>query len=531
MSAKKGKNLKKERSGDASTLKKYRVPNAVVNYYLVLMFTVFPLFYTNSYSNIRHDKYYLFLGLSAALVIVGFFAALLNYFNGSGESPPCEKWYKSLSVTDFALGAFIVVSVISTIFSSYSFSCISGEQGRNVGLIFLIAAALVYAVISRFYIPKDYVFFFIAGGSLAVYFLAVLNYFYIDPLSMFKGYGEDVIKDFISTIGNKNIMSAFCCLTIPLFVTLYLNTKNAYLKYLSLLSSAVGFSAMLCSDSESGFLGLTVIFALILLYYSRKAVMIRKLFTALGVMIIGAKVIGIFSFFAKDSEKSIGSLQKFFINNNLSFVLIAVCVIFAAVMYITERKIGDRLLPKAVSYILSAVYLLAVLGGISALVYFTVFDTETKLGGLTAYLRFGEKWGTHRGYMWIKSWEIFKSGGIKNALLGNGPDSFFYAFSPYFNELSERFGDSSTNCAHNEFLNYLITTGVLGLSAYLTFTASAVVRAVKSAEKNYLAVVFAAPALCYLVQSAVNISNPIVTPFLFIYLGLAEAVIRSVKNL
>ncbi len=501
--------------------RKYRVPNAVVNYYLVLMFTVFPLFFTNSFTNIRHDKYYLFLGLSTAVIVVGITAFLLNYFNNEMNE---DKWYKSLSVTDIALGAFVLVCVVSTVFSDYTLSCVSGEQGRNVGLIFIIAAALVYAVISRLYIQKDYVFFFMAGGSLAVYILAVLNFFYIDPLSIYSGYGEEIINDFTSTIGNKNIMSAFCCLTIPLFMVMYMNTKNRYLKYTCLLSAGAGFSAMLCADSESGFLGLVPAAALILLYYSRRAVMVRKFFTVLCAMFICAKLLSIFPLFTDNNKKDLGTIQKFFVYGNLSYVLIGAALAAALIMFFIERKTVDKKLSKAVPITLSVIYAL-VLGVIAALfIRYSFFDTESKLEGIMTFFRYNEKWGTHRGFMWIKSWEIFKSGGIKNALTGYGPDTFYYAFAPYFSELSDKFGDSSTNCAHNELLNYLITTGFLGLSAYLTFVVSAIARAVKSAEKSFLAIVFAAPVLCYLIQSIVNISNPIVTPFLFIYIGLIEAV-------
>ena len=51
----------------------YNVNNALLNYYLALMFTLFPLFYSNAYFNIRHDKYYLFIGLTAITIVVELF--------------------------------------------------------------------------------------------------------------------------------------------------------------------------------------------------------------------------------------------------------------------------------------------------------------------------------------------------------------------------------------------------------------------------------------------------------------------------
>ena len=39
---------------------KYSVKSKFVNFFLLAMFTLFPLFYTDYYYNIRHDKYYFF---------------------------------------------------------------------------------------------------------------------------------------------------------------------------------------------------------------------------------------------------------------------------------------------------------------------------------------------------------------------------------------------------------------------------------------------------------------------------------------
>ncbi len=49
---------------------KYSVKSKFVNFFLLAMFTLFPLFYTDYYYNIRHDKYYFFLVVTAVLVLM-----------------------------------------------------------------------------------------------------------------------------------------------------------------------------------------------------------------------------------------------------------------------------------------------------------------------------------------------------------------------------------------------------------------------------------------------------------------------------
>ncbi|MBR1731408.1 MAG: hypothetical protein IJ725_03110, partial [Ruminococcus sp.] len=91
---------------------KYYVKNALVNYYLVIMFTVFPLFVTEQFSNIRHDKFYLFIVLTAILVLIEI--PMIIYFSFKREKTQ-RKWYKKLSFTDCSFAALILVFTVSTL--------------------------------------------------------------------------------------------------------------------------------------------------------------------------------------------------------------------------------------------------------------------------------------------------------------------------------------------------------------------------------------------------------------------------------
>jgi O-antigen ligase len=192
-------------------------------------------------------------------------------------------------------------------------------------------------------------------------------------------------------------------------------------------------------------------------------------------------------------------------------------------LYLLDFKKPDITLSKAVPIAFGAAAILAALGIIGAVVYFSAIDTTTDLGSLEQVLRFNDKWGTHRGYMWIRSMWIFADESIFDKLFGCGPDTFYYAFSPYFKGL-EQYGDSSTNAAHNEYINYLITIGIAGTAAYLAVVGSVIARAVKAAKRNPLAIVCVSAVICYSVQAVVNISQPITTPLFIIFLALTEAV-------
>lgn len=87
----------------------------------------------------------------------------------------------------------------------------------------------------------------------------------------------------------------------------------------------------------------------------------------------------------------------------------------------------------------------------------------------------GTESGTIRKYVWqgaINAWNST----LKTKLIGTGTETFafaFYEFRPVaHNNTSE--WDFLYNKAHNEYLNYLATTGVLGLGSYLLFIGSVI---------------------------------------------------------
>lgn len=516
-------------------VEKYSTRHAVLNYYLVLMFTVFPLFASNAYFNIRHDKYYFFIALSGVVIIAEALLIYFAYYGNKNDSSP-EMTVSNgglptkLSFTDRAMLALLAVCFISTVFSNQSTDALFGSpNGRNNGLVTIAFYVGIYFVITRCYYYMEYVFVALAAGSAVVYLLSVLNFCYIDPLGMYAQLDAKTIEDFTSTIGNKNLMSSFICVMLPVVITMSVHTKKLMFRMIYLLSSALGFMALMTADSDSGILGIGVFLVVMLVWYSRKISRLKRYFLCLTVMLASAKVLRFFTAFLTQSfgckTKEIDQLQKLFVESNIGFVLICIAAVITGVLYIIDNKKPNLTLSKAVPIVLGSLFAAGVIAILSAVVYFSCFDTETELGGFTSILRFDERWGTHRGFMWIKSFEIFGDFSFFQKLFGTGPDTFFYAFSPYFTELS-KFGDTSTNAAHNEYLNYLITIGAAGLIAYLSVVGGTIARAVKKSFSNPLSIVCASAVICYSVQAVVNIAQPITTPLFILFVALTEAVSR-----
>ncbi|MDE7390686.1 MAG: O-antigen ligase family protein, partial [Lachnospiraceae bacterium] len=196
-------------------------------------------------------------------------------------------------------------------------------------------------------------------------------------------------------------------------------------------------------------------------------------------------------------------------------------------VYLLVLKEGDNEFPKQVRIIAACFVAVCFLAVLLPFVYFSFIDKETDLGKLGKYLRLNDQWGTHRGYAWIRSIILFKDNGIKNMLIGSGPDTFGQIIKEkYRQDMIKRHG-SVFDSAHHEYLNYLVTIGITGLVAYVTAMISVVVRGFKHCKKSLPLLIIVFVIICYNAQSMFNIAQPITTPFLFVFLGLGEALIRK----
>ena len=250
---------------------------------------------------------------------------------------------------------------------------------------------------------------------------------------------------------------------------------------------------------------------------------------AVTCLISGVVLLRGFSALMNDNYKKLADDSKAILYSNATLIALGGVAVLTALVWLVSVKKPGLMLPKAAPIALASVFGAAVLAALGALLYFSVFDTETKLGSLEKVLRMNDAWGTHRGIMWLRSFKIFGEANIFQKLFGTGPDTFYYAFEPYFKEL-QSYGNSSTDAAHNEYLNYLITIGVFGLGAYLTFMGNALRRAFLAAKQTPAVLAVAAGVVGYAAQAVLNISVPISAPLMIIMIALCEAFARQSNN-
>ena len=152
-----------------------------------------------------------------------------------------------------------------------------------------------------------------------------------------------------------------------------------------------------------------------------------------------------------------------------------------------------------------------------------------KYGSLRKYLLFNDDWGTHRGYIWHLAIRIYQKFPILHKLFGYGPDTFgIITVQGYFDEMVGRYNEKFDS-VHNEYLQYLVTIGIVGMIAYISLLVTVLARLIRKGKENPVVLSIAMAVICYGAQALVNISVPIVAPVLFTLMAMGLAACRDEK--
>ncbi len=180
--------------------------------------------------------------------------------------------------------------------------------------------------------------------------------------------------------------------------------------------------------------------------------------------------------------------------------------------------------PRTFLLTLLACAIVALAAAAALFLFYTYVDTDTKLTGMLKLFRFRDKWGTNRGGVWVRCMKLFAQSDWRVKLFGFGPDLLKKPLADAYGAEIAAYCNLSFNNAHNEYIQYLLTHGALGLTAYLTFAVGACASLFRRARKSAAAAGLLAGALAYLLHAAVNVNQPITTPLLFLFLSTSVSV-------
>lgn len=336
------------------------------------------------------------------------------------------------------LFVFLLSQVISTVFSIDTHTSIFGYYSRfNGGLLSIVSFIFLYWALVTNSTKKDVLRFIKVSFASAflVSFYGILEHFgHSFSCLLFERkfdvscWIQDVQARVFATIGQPNWLAAYLAVLLPVSLAFSLNHEqgitNKEKKYLSSLIHyplfIILFLCLLFTGSRSGFLGLIAALAAFWLFFFL-------------------------------TRKNLNLIIKPIVSNALviTFCLLIFGTPFSQInRYLQIKNWFSKPEPVNKQEIVA-----------------TPVEPQLEAGGTES--------GIIRKIVWTGAVNIFKA----HPILGTGPETFaysYYNFRPMEHNLVSEW-DFLYNKAHNEYLNYLSTTGILGLGTYLTFIAAFII--------------------------------------------------------
>lgn len=477
-----------------------------------LLMAVFPFVMKNGYDNITRTRFFFFSVLSA-LIFVG---CLLSRLLTAPSLPRLLKDdAEGVTRSDAAFLMFFAALCLSAGLSEYRSAAITGSEGRYMGLLAYLAIAMIYLWITRCYVLSDAAPLVLCGVSAVVVAFALLQFEGLDLFGLLGGLEASERKNFLSPLGNINVYAGYLSVTAPVAMLLSCLEERRKLRLLFRAFAAFGFVGLMTANSDSGYIAYGTAFLILFLLCSRSAVLIRR-YAALVLTFFCSVAVFSAVFHAVGGTRGLSSFSEWLAAPPVCAAGIAVSLLGYALL---AKLCNSEKRLKAVRVVVLSAAGLAVFAFLCAFVYFSVCNTAAEIGFSEKYLRFNDAWGTDRGYVWRRLWRVFLDGSLRQKLFGSGEDTVLLVLlGTYANEMLTGLGYVFDN-AHNEFLQYLTTTGVFGLLTYIgVLIAAWKVGFAKDSPviKKALALAVAA----YAAQSFFNILQPISAPLFFMALSM-----------
>ena len=229
--------------------------------YISLMLLVFPLWTgTEGYAAITRGKFLFFAVLSALYLALLLPCALLD-----GEKP------RRARLPQWSALAFMAAACLSAALSPYGSAVILGAS-RYDGLLTLLLYGGIFLGVSAFGEWKKYYVYLLATSASICSLVAIPQLLGGNPFGLYPGeltYFDANVRytgEFLGTIGNTNLLAAFYCLCIPLFIWHAL-THRALRDRLVLAAAALCLGVLIASRVASGAVALAAAAVVLMPYY------------------------------------------------------------------------------------------------------------------------------------------------------------------------------------------------------------------------------------------------------------------------
>lgn len=513
--------------------------SSVISFFILILVLIFPLIINDSYFDILETKYRVYwVSIVAMLVlclVLSLIMMVIDIIENEGRHAKelflrlrPKHWRDTFGLADMTVLIFFLILIISTLQSEYVYEAFWGNEGRYTGLFLLSLYISSYFLISRFWHVKGWLPGMFLLSGMVICLIGITDYFQLDILGFRSGDNMiDPVQStmFTSTLGNINTYTAYVALVMGFSGMMFATAKNHIHLVGYFICMVISFMAIILGCSDNAYLALAALFgfAPIVLFNNRLG-MKRYLVMVASFFSVVQLIDWINQKFA-DTVIGLDSLFQVIVTFKWLLWIVVILWLVVAGIYYFDKKNNISNLKENKRFVNGWVVFIS----LSILVIIVVFCDANFFGHadryerLANYLVFNDDWGTRRGYIWRRSIEMYKDFTSIHKWFGYGPDTFgILTTNTIRNDMINTTGQLFDN-AHNEYLQYFITIGPIGLFAYLVFLISSIVRMCRNKKVNPYIIGCCFAVICYLIQALVNLSLPIATPMMWLLLSIGAA--------
>lgn len=519
----------------------YKIGGGISLIYLAIILLIYPLYIHDGYYDILQVKFKFFWVLTLAYTVIMLVFLLLHALtlkNGMRKSlyfslfiREEEEKKKPFLATDIPFFFLILIFLISMIHSGYIYETWWGSTGRYMGSFTWLLLFFAYFFVSRFYRFKKIHLLFLSISIALQAAWGISDFFWMNLFHFFDLVEDKILwSTFAGGIGNINGYTSLMISYTGLFAGLYLGEKKWKWSLLFLLMYAYTLLAAFYGMSDNVVFALFVLFLVLPFFCFGKK---ERLLNCLDLYLAFFLMMKFATFFIPETGSSYNGGEKgFFLQ--LGFTTIP---FFAIAVLGILRLVITKLKEESIGKVLRPIYILVLISILLAVV-FVFYDANVShhlsfLESYSNYFRFDDSWGSGRGFIWKMGLNyLTKKMPFSQVLLGYGPDGYLMLTNDNYKVAISQSPYQAIDNIHNEYLNLLLTIGIIGLISYLSLLLSSFktlfTKKDWGEEGDFSERVFPFAAglclLCYVSQAVINIAVPMVLPVIFIlsFMGLGE---------
>lgn len=519
--------------------------------------TLYVLFYLCIFPLMMHDKYYDVLSfrfklywiptlvISLLFLVMGLFclladrlynggALLQEWKDGLRGSHRKKKWTK----TDLFFLALILIMGLSTLLADYQYEALWGSRGRSNGLVLWLMFFAAYIMVTRCYRFRRWHFYAYLIAACLPELWGITDFFELNLFGLLDEVSEFYRYTFVSSVGNINTYTNMVALHLAASVTFFVLSEQRREQILAAIAMVIASFAIIMGISDNAILASGALFAFLPLAAWRSEGSVLRYCIALAGF-VSTIVISALSAVGRATIADWGGGSVFIsLGQTTAFRLLCLLLwLFAlALLLVLRRKAAGGVHELAAAQNagegvfrkLRHAWLIFLIVSILAVIAVFVDANSGRHAELWAPLEnllvFSDSWGTGRGLNWRLAWEYFTGdAGLLKQLIGYGPDTYYIITMDRYKDLMRSAGYGIFDAAHNEYIDYITTIGILGTIAYLGVLISGI-RQLLRKPQNICAAACAFAVIAYAAQAFVNISVPITTPILMVlfYMGISS---------